>query len=298
MLNRVHFKRLSLNKQTRLVNDLHYNDVTITVENASAFDQPNPSQNRPGVIEVQGERIEFFAIEGNVLSKLRRGTLGTGVRSVHKAGAVVQEIGSSETIPYVETTITKQVVSDGTNIINLNFTPTKSDDVWAYQNGFVSSIPHGYGQCNDVEVFVGGYDTSVTWASGVTYTVGTIVIVGSYTYRCTTEHTSSAVFADDSANWQFFIGNIRLKKKPYTVHNVNKAPYSPEGDMQLDADFAVDGVSQQVRLTHQLAPGTYVTVVKREGTDWDSTENIQFSNSKIARFLKASPGVWHTDFKH
>ena len=355
MLNRVHFKRLNLNKRTQLVHDLNYNDVTITVANASSFDLPNPTQNRPGVIEIQGERIEFFEIQDNVLSKLRRGTLGTGVRPVHKAGSFVQELGSSESIPYIENTVTERVESDGTNIVNLNFTPTLDETSFVkwfreygysfegeynlglryninfvvtynnlyyrcvktvpaldyrvkdidyttanpiYWNLFDGTIPTGYGQSNDIEVFVGGYDSSVTWSSGVEYKVGKIVIVGSYTYRCVVDHISSKVFADDSDYWQFFIGNIRLKKKPYKVHNVNSAPYSPEGDVQLEADFAVDGANKQVRLTHKLAAGTYVTVVKREGTDWDSTENIQFSDSKIARFLKAAPGVWHTDFKH
>jgi hypothetical protein len=106
-----------------------------------------------------------------------------------------------------------------------------------------------------------------------------------------------ATFNDDSANWKFFIGNIRLKKKPYKVHNVNQSPYSPEGDIQLDADFAVDGQSKQLRLTNLLDSGTQVTVVQRTGTAWDSTVNIQNDNSKIAEFLKSTPGVWYTDYK-
>ena len=246
MLNRVHFKRLSLNKQTTLAQDLHWNDTSIVLVDASNFDVPNPSKNLPGVIEIRGERIEYFAIQGNTLSKLRRGTLGTGVYNLHRAGSFVQDIGPTETIPYTETTITEQIISNGTNIVNLGFVPTKSKDLWIYPNGFTSGIPAGYGQSNDIEVFAGG---------------------------------------------------IRLKKKPYKLFNVNQAPYSPSGDVQFDAEFAVDGISKQLRLTNTVNSGIQITVVKRNGIAWDSSLNIQNDNTKIAQFLKASPGIWYSDYK-
>jgi hypothetical protein len=298
MLNRVHFKRLNRNKETYLAKTLNYNDVTITVADATTFDLPSTANNRPGIIEIRGERIEFFAITGNVLSKLRRGTLGTGTPLIHNAGSWVQEIGASETIPYVENTITEQVISDGTNTVNLNIiTPTKATTTWSYATGYTSSIPTGYGQSNDIDVFVGGYDTSSVWTPNTTYAVGIIVTIGSYTYQCKTAHTSSAVFTSDTAKWTFFIGNIRLKKRPYKVHNVNQAPDSPEGDIQLDADFAVTGSAKQVRLTNKLAIGTQVTVVKRQGIAWDSTVNILNDSTDVAKFLKAVPGTWYKDFK-
>jgi hypothetical protein len=298
MLNRVHFKRLNRNKETYLAKTLNYNDATITVADASTFDLPNTANNRPGIIEIRGERIEFFAITGNVLSKLRRGTLGTGTPLVHNAGSWVQEIGASETIPYVENTITEQIISDGTNTVNLNIiTPTKASTTWSYATGYTSSIPTGYGQSNDIDVFIGGYDTSSIWTPKTAYAVGIIVTIGSYTYQCKTAHTSSAVFTSDTAKWTFFIGNIRLKKRPYKVHNVNQAPDSPEGDIQLDADFAVNGSSKQVRLTNKLAIGTQVTVIKRQGIAWDSTVNILNDSTDVAKFLKAVPGTWYKDFK-
>jgi len=345
MLNRVHFKRLNLNKETQLTNDLHYNDISITVDDASKFDAPNPSQNKPGIIEIRGERIEFFAITGNTLSKLRRGTLGTGTPLIHRAGSWVQEIGASETIPYVENTITEQIISDGTNFVGTTFIPTldtNSYSTWFSEYGYVFkdsyspittynvkdaviynglyyintksstnkiptnttywkqfalSIPVGYGQSNDIEVFVGGYDTSASWSANTTYAIDAIVTVGSYTYKCITAHTSSTIFLNDNIYWSFFIGNIRLKKKPYKVHNINQAPYSPNGDIQLDADFAVDGTSKRIRLTNKLAVGTQVTVVKRQGIEWDSTVNVLNDNGNITKFLRAVPGTWYKDFK-
>jgi hypothetical protein len=49
MLNRTHFKRLSLNKRTKLTHTLKWSDTSIVVEDATNFDTPNPSKNSPGV---------------------------------------------------------------------------------------------------------------------------------------------------------------------------------------------------------------------------------------------------------
>ena len=300
MLNRTHFKRLSANKQTKLAADLHWNDIKISVEDASNFDIPNPAANRPGIIEIRGERIEYFSLvnTGGVweLGQIRRGTLGTGTPSIHLVGAYVQDIGSSETIPYSETSVIEQVIAEGTHNVSLTFVPTLSTEDWSsqYASGFISAIPSGYGQANDIEVFVGGYSNEVEWAANVSYVVDAIVIVGSYTYRCTISHTSSSDFSLDSANWMFFIGNIRLKKHPYRVHNVNINPDSPDGDIQFDADFSVDGIDNNIYLTNVLSTGTIVTVVKRTGNKWNNEGDIQRGTGKIEKFLKATPGIWYT----
>ena len=283
MLNRTHFKRLSLNKQTKLATDLHISDTSLTVLDASNFDIPNPELNKPGIIEIRGERIEFFKMEGNTLSQLRRGTLGTGVSTLCKAGSIVQEIGTSETIPYSDQPIVDQIVSDTSTSIPLKFIPKN---------------------VNEIEVFVGGYNTDNQWASSVEYAVGMIVTVGSYTFRCKTLHTSSTSFYNDydpqstsTSKWELFVGNIRLKKEAYKLHNVNKHPESPEGDIEFPADFTVDGISRELQLTTPLNYGTFVTVVRKQGIDWDGkvTASALTADDKVASFLKSSPGVWYTD---
>ena len=167
----------------------------------------------------------------------------------------------------------------------------------AYWAVYPTTIPVGYGQTDGIEVFVGGYSEAGDWSPNTTYTVDTIVNVGSYTYRCIQNHTSSANFTTDSAAyWKFFIGNIRLNKQPYKVHNVNVAPYSPAGDVLFDSDFSVDGVLPVVRLTNQLKAGVQVTVVQRTGIAWDSTTNILYDNSEIANFIKAETGIWYSEY--
>jgi len=112
-MNRVHYKRLNAKKSTKLARNLLQFDKEIVVEDGSVLDNPNPASNVPGIIEINGERIEYFVKTNNTLSQLRRATLGTGAPEMHEMNTVVQNIGSSETIPYKDTYVVETFVSDG-----------------------------------------------------------------------------------------------------------------------------------------------------------------------------------------
>ena len=140
MLNRTHYKRISKAKSTRLAADLGQFDIQITVEDGSTLAPPNPTLNLPGVVEILGERIEYMSKVGNTLSRLRRGTLGTGVKTTYVAGTLVQDIGPTETIPYADQTIVKK----GDPI----------DTPQLYTNGTLE-LPY-VPNINDIEVFVAG----------------------------------------------------------------------------------------------------------------------------------------------
>jgi hypothetical protein len=188
-------------------------------------------------------------------------------------------------------TIVEQVVSDGSDIINLIKITPGSYSFTNPTTKITKTLPH------DVEVFVGGYAVNSEWAPGVEYNIGAIVTIGSYTYRCITAHTSAISFYSDISNWSFFIGNIRLKKDSYQVHNVTEHSESPEGDIDFDAEFTVDGLTKQIQLTTPVAFGTQVTVIKRSLIPWDgkyNTINIRLDDNKIAGFLRATPGIWYT----
>jgi hypothetical protein len=136
IMNRVHYKRLNKNKTTKLSQPLLQFDKDIILEDASVLDEPNISNNLPGIIEINGERIEYFVKNGNILSQLRRGTLGTGIPNQHPPGELVQAIGISETIPYKDEFVKEIILSDGvSNSFTLPFTISK----------------------DEIEVFVGGY---------------------------------------------------------------------------------------------------------------------------------------------
>jgi hypothetical protein len=480
ILNRTVYKRLNLYKQNTLTQDLYYYDKEIFVKDAGNFDKPNPSLNKPGIVEINGERIEYFTIKNNTtLGQLRRGTLGTGIPTVHGSGSRVQDIGPSETIPYIDTFKTETVLVDGVNVdmvIPLSFVPSKST-VWTaspdnfnlfgssviykviskvgtgpYQvtfaiakqktapaidklllvsnnsnklyNGYhaISSadisqqfaiVPTAisnfttignslsvkftvplqtvaptidtyyivsgsapiqyngawlctassttsitlsisnnygafttlpkliestntvtvsyvsdpgtysssqittisapdYGQADEIEVFVGGYDDSTVWTPNTVFYEDQIITINSQIYRITKTHKSGATFNSivttldaelmtiatgitASSVRTYFVGSTRLRKKPFSVYNVENGPTSPEADVSFKADFAVDGINAEIVLNNKLSPGTAVTIIRKVGQSWtENGDSLQNSQTKIAKFITAVPGIWVT----
>ena len=144
ILNRVHYKRLNKSKSTRLDKDLTQFSKTITVVDGSVLDTPVPSKNLPGIIEINGERIEYFNKVGNVLSQLHRGTLGTGIPTLHGKDSLILNIGPSETIPYKDEYVIKTHTADGNSA--------------TYDLPFIPLIEKlGKIVKTDFDVFVGGY---------------------------------------------------------------------------------------------------------------------------------------------
>ena len=136
MLNRTHYKRLNSSKIFVLDQELNYFDQDIKLVDSTGISQPDPSINVPGVIFIDGERIEYFKVEDNVLSQLRRGTLGTGVKTTYNAGTELMDQSTYQTVPYTDEIRTLQFEADGS-------TATYALD-WATSN------------INEFEVFVAG----------------------------------------------------------------------------------------------------------------------------------------------
>ena len=67
---------------------------------------------------------------------------------------------------------------------------------------------------------------------------------------------------------EVFAAGRRLKKDPQDVYTEINGAASPEADRTQEAEFSVDGVSQQIRLTTALPAGTRVTVLRRLGQTW------------------------------
>ena len=136
MLNRTHYKRLNSDKVFQLASNLHYNDDTIELVDASGIGTPSKEINSPGVLFIDGERIEYFTVNGNTLGQLRRGTLGTGTKNVYAAGTEVEDQGRQETIPYVDESRTLQFITDGeSNTYSLDFVPSTSDEIEVFAQG-------------------------------------------------------------------------------------------------------------------------------------------------------------------
>jgi cyclophilin family peptidyl-prolyl cis-trans isomerase len=112
MLNRTFYKRISMNNTTTLAATLTEDATSITVADGSRLSPVDGSTALPGVIFIDRERIEYFYKSGNTLSNLRRGTLGTGIRS-YASGTAVTDSSGQQTVPYADTIYTKTNTADG-----------------------------------------------------------------------------------------------------------------------------------------------------------------------------------------
>jgi len=111
MLNRTHYKRLQ--EVYHLAQPLNWYDKTIEVVDATSLSDPETDSKYPGVIFIEGERIEYFGRENNTLLQLRRGTLGTGIKDVYEAGTMFMEQGPDATLPYKDEVDRLTVTSGG-----------------------------------------------------------------------------------------------------------------------------------------------------------------------------------------
>jgi hypothetical protein len=135
MLNRVHYKRLNQNNSYVLSNPLNYYDIRISLEDTTGMFQPNKAKNIPGVLFVNGERIEYFEINGNQVKQLRRGTLGTGVKETYEAGIRIYGQGPDETINYTDTILKQSEISDGSTPFILDYTPSSVNEIEVFVAG-------------------------------------------------------------------------------------------------------------------------------------------------------------------
>jgi hypothetical protein len=168
MLNRTHYKRLD--DIYTLAEDLNWYDKSIKIVDATGLPNPEYNAKYPGVIFIEGERIEFFGRTDNELKQIRRGTLGTGVKDVYVAGTDVMEQGVDATIPYKDETETISVTASGYTQGSANYENSDGMDVtritYSFNNNtaFPVRVPgvyeqvctvEGTGFTDRVEVYVG-----------------------------------------------------------------------------------------------------------------------------------------------
>ena len=163
MLNVHHYKRYSIDNNIKLSKNLNYYDQSIEVTDASQLDNPVSARNIPGIIEINGEKIEYFIKSGNTLSQLRRGSFGTAIKTVHEINSYVINVGLSENIPYREQQEKTNFISDGSTTLvgPLTFVPNQGARTTWNRGGIdpvtgQPLIPTTYGPSDEIEVFVGG----------------------------------------------------------------------------------------------------------------------------------------------
>ena len=97
-LGRTTYKRISSANSTRLATTLTSTATSIDLVDASVLTPPDFSKFIPGVIIINGERIQFYKVEGNTISNLVRGSLGTGIRNSYPKDTAVIDQGAYQTL--------------------------------------------------------------------------------------------------------------------------------------------------------------------------------------------------------
>jgi hypothetical protein len=370
MLNRTTYLRLSSEDEFTITSPLHWYDRTIEVsEGYENLPQPTANSKYPGVIFIDGERIEYFRREDNILKQLRRGTMGTGVKDIYIAGTTMYNQGIDSVIPYKDEEDRFSVTSGKYTDMTTYYPDTESEIVvdtitYDFNNNTVFPVRvadvyeqiatvTGSGFRSGVQVFmqdaegisrelekVSSTDTEIQFHTE-TMPVGAydlviynpreeapavraaeslvlpkflpyVQILVDFNPEAFTDVVTNPTETGDwykapfdeggipteywqALNIEVFSNGRRLRKNPVTVYDVNSGQFSPDGDIQLEAEFAVNkNEGAYVRLTTPPAPETTLTIVRKLGEEWreiETTSPLTFkplgnSNTEVATFLR------------
>lgn len=135
ILDRYHYKRIAKANITELSSPLLISDTTISVRDGSVL--ATPSTTYPGVVFIDKERIEYSTKDGNTLSNIRRGTLGTGAKANYISGTEVVDASTNQTIPNSGDAITTDTYTgDGsTTFFDLTTQPAEADELTVFVSG-------------------------------------------------------------------------------------------------------------------------------------------------------------------
>jgi hypothetical protein len=337
MLNRTHYKRLQ--ELQHLAQPLNWYDDVIEVVDATDLPNPETDSKYPGIIFIEGERIEYFRKAGNTLLQLRRGTLGTGIKQLYETGTMFMEQGAGATLPYKDDKQVVTVTAGGYSIGSETYENSNGMDITsiAYDFNNNTAFPLGGQVCtvtgtgftDRAEIYVGEELVTTTFVSTTELTFVTpalpvgaydLIVVNPFTnVPIDTPQTSFVLnggiqyvqvllpFAPipnpaSAVGWykntipseyweaqdiEVFVAGTRLRKKPTKLYNYSEQD-SPEGDIDLEAEFAVNkAVGAYVRLTAPPAQGTTVNIFRTTGKTWsDVGETIASSDSNVAKFLR------------
>jgi hypothetical protein len=291
IFNRTHFKRLSKQNTTYLTRYLQFTDTEIHVADASVLTPPLPAKNIPGVVIIDGERIEFFTVTDNVLGQLRRSTLGTAPSFYSEQNTRVIDQSPDQTIPFTEQIRSQSTITTTSTvypIITIAHTSTSLAGTMV-NDGIVLStnidgdkqvaVYYGGRPLNKVSTFYQDIDTSYD-SQLVDISTATVATVNDLP-NAEILGTAYVVTATNHV-WVYTDSNEADAVNGYVYRGLNYVP--PE--------FTVDTTSQQITLNipEGIQSGVKLTVIQRKSTLWnDGTKSLMDSTTLPARFLQARP---------
>ncbi len=327
VFGRTTFTRLSKKNTTYLTRPLRYYDTEIHVADESVLTPPDLFRNIPGVIMIDGERIEFMYSINNILSQLRRGTLGTGPAEYLEVGTRVLDQGQEQIISgpdllkiqntFTSVGVTEYTISpidldirvDDTAYVNYVTTGRQIRYDGIVINPTSGPLPTDYITYNNVtdiispidqiEVYYGGnklnkhgyykHDTTVTYDNiDLADIRGSVESVEDLPVDTVTGHA----YLVTSTNQVWVFTGLRTETTATRGYVLSGLEYIP-------ADFSLEGqVLTLNTATISLRDNIQVSIVKKEFTVnsvWNEVTSINStgalidSDTAVARFLKESP---------
>jgi hypothetical protein len=298
IFNRTHFKRLSKQNTTYLTQPLSFTDTEIHVADAGILTPPLVAKNMPGVVIIDGERIEFFTVNGNTLGQLRRSTLGTAPSFYSEENTKVIDQGLDQTVPFKEN-IYKQVLLTSTSTNTYSISSINQIVNTGTYHQFINNgitFVDGISAVDQVEVNYGGrrlskvgtfyQDISASYDSPRLNYQGTVTSVS--LLPDTTIIGNGYVVTDTNQVWVYENSKEAESVNGYVYHGLD----------YKDPEFTIDADSQQITLNIEngIQGGVKLTLVKREIVSvWndivnsESTKSLMESSTTQARFLQSRP---------
>ena len=314
IFQRTHFKRLSAENSTYLVRPLNFDDTEIHVADSTVLTPPIPNKKIPGVVLINGERVEFFKIKKNVLSQLRRGTLGTAPKHFVDTMTKVIDQSPDQTIPFTETilkqhilttsttstydisTTTSHLIGDGIVISTATTVQPAFEPIYNNVLYTTTVIPpedqilvyYGGRQLNKVDTYY--HDTTVAYDSDVVNILGTVAEVDSL--PITKILGDAYTIASNDQVWVYKNSSEVRAVNGYVYNGLNRR--APE--FVIDAEVGTitlditGGIGDNIELLMVKRQMNRADVWNDEISDID-TASLLNSTTAPARFLQDKPAA-------
>jgi len=299
MLNLYRFNRFSRNRSISLDKDLHYYDTEIVVTDSSQLFDPIPSRNIPGTLSINGERIDYFIKQGNILKQIRRGVQGTSIAEIHLAESYVVDVSVTELLPYNENQERTDFMSSGEILLeydgmNRSFDITDlvsnnvllKDDIVVYINRIsLDSSRFELEMENDRLILELSQDLIIEEGSLISFSnllIGELNFIPRRSSRTFEYVNTIPEIYGPCDQIEIFVGGTRMRKSSVSVYDETLGVDSPLADIEREAEFSVDGTRPYVRLTNPVPAGTRITIIRRIGSVWyDRGENTASSGTTL-----------------
>jgi hypothetical protein len=308
ILGNTTYTRISEENSTYLTEPLSPTDTEIYVHDASVLTTPIVDENKPGVILINYERIEFYQVDGNVLKQITRGTLGTGINSELLSGVKVVDQGYEQEFDTSETTDVQVMYTDGSEFYEVKqfdhdvLVPNTTSTVNSQGITLNSNLPLD----DQLEVYLGGrqlrktrqysHDTSVLLdtipMSAIKGTVSQITDLNTITANA----GDAYIDASTGKVWMF----TRTRTEDITVPG-----WVFSGMTRLEPEFSVviDGGTQKIYLNIEVDDDIELALVNKYSNSNDfntvvstgTTLPLWDSTTSIANFLKEARTVLPSD---